>query len=120
MTNESNWDIPKLRELANDIKRMTAEESNWEKQFRKLAKDYATACYFVSEESHPEQEQIDALQALLSFITLLIKEVRLEEKNRILALIEEMKLTAYNSPELFDATGQCWNKALEALKNKIQ
>lgn len=42
-----------------------------------------------------------------------------EERNRILGLIEGMMLTAYNSPELFDATGKCWNQALEAIKNKI-
>lgn len=64
-----------------------------------------------------DQYEVKGLSGIKSFITLLIKEERLEEKNRILALIEEMKrwVATINGVDEYVVR----DKDLEALKEKL-
>lgn len=44
------------------------KEEEWKVRVKDLAKGYANASYLVSEESHPVEEEIIALDSLVSFI----------------------------------------------------
>ena len=78
--------------------KMINKQPSWEKRITNLAKEYARQSYLVSEESHPEEDEITALTNLVFAISTLLSEAREEERQR---LLEEIRLVIADDDEVY-------------------